>query len=95
MRKHINGVPSWDNLRVSVQNRGIGGDTSAGMLSRLYFDVVQQRPDIVIFMGGTNDLWWDLDLNLFRLTLRPWSAKPNTMKSPSNRPSTTHLDWKR
>jgi len=32
-------------------------------------DVVQQQPDIVIFMGGTNDLWWDLELNLIQANL--------------------------
>ena len=52
------------NLRVPVENHGIGGDTTAGMLSRLPYEVVQQQPAIVIFMGGTNDLWWDLELNL-------------------------------
>ena len=45
------------NLRVPVLNHGIGGDTTAGMLSRFPLDVVQQLPDIVIFMGDTNDLW--------------------------------------
>lgn len=57
------------NLRIQVLNHGIGGDTTAGMLARLPLDVVQPRPDIVIFMGGTNDLWWDLELNLIRANL--------------------------
>ncbi|UCF91143.1 MAG: hypothetical protein JSW39_23165 [Desulfobacterales bacterium] len=52
-----------NELRVEVLNRGIGGDTTGGLLGRFYFDVAQQRPDIVLIMGGTNDLWWDLDLN--------------------------------
>ena len=52
------------NLRVSVVNHGIGGDTTAGMLSRFPYEVAQQQPAIVILMGGTNDLWWDLELNL-------------------------------
>ncbi|MEA2061104.1 MAG: GDSL-type esterase/lipase family protein [Thermodesulfobacteriota bacterium] len=54
------------NLRIPVLNLGISGDTTAGMLSRLPLDVVQQQPNIVIFMGGTNDLWWNLDLNLIK-----------------------------
>ena len=50
-------------------NHGIGGDTTAGMLSRLPFEVFQQQPSIVILMGGTNDLWWDLELNLIQANL--------------------------
>lgn len=40
-----------------VLNRGISGDTSAGMLARFYPDVVAHEPDYVMIMGGTNDLW--------------------------------------
>ncbi|MCG8615176.1 MAG: GDSL-type esterase/lipase family protein [Desulfobacterales bacterium] len=58
-----------NNLEVTVLNHGIGGDTTAGMLSRFPFDIVQQKPDAVIFMGGTNDLWWDLELNLIQANL--------------------------
>lgn len=57
------------NLRIPVLNHGIGGDTTAGMLSRLPYEVVQQHPVIVILMGGTNDLWWDLELNLIQANL--------------------------
>jgi acyl-CoA thioesterase I len=65
------------NLRIPVLNHGIGGDTTAGMLSRLPYDVVQQQPNIVILMGGTNDLWWDLELNLIQANL---SAMVNQAK---------------
>jgi acyl-CoA thioesterase-1 len=44
-------------------NTGIGGDTTAGLLSRFGADVVCQKPDVVIIMGGTNDFWWGLPLN--------------------------------
>ena len=56
-------------LTVNVVNSGIGGDTSAGMLSRFYPAVVQHRPDFVLIMGGTNDLWWDLDLKVIRANI--------------------------
>jgi lysophospholipase L1-like esterase len=52
-----------DRLKIKVRNSGIGGDTTAGLLSRFYPDVVRHHPDHVLIMGGTNDLWWDLDLN--------------------------------
>ncbi len=50
-------------LGVEVINRGIGGDSSGGMLSRFYPDVLRLRPDIVLILGGTNDIWWDLGVN--------------------------------
>lgn len=58
-----------NRLNVEIRNSGIGGDTSGGMLARFYHDVVQCRPDIVILMGGTNDLWWDLDINLVQANI--------------------------
>jgi lysophospholipase L1-like esterase len=45
-------------LSLEVINCGIGGDTTNGMLSRFYPDVVDRRPAFVFIMGGTNDLWW-------------------------------------
>jgi len=56
-------------LRLKIINSGIAGDTTAGLLSRFYPSVVQQHPDFVLIMGGTNDLWWDLDLNLIRANI--------------------------
>jgi acyl-CoA thioesterase-1 len=50
-------------LNIRVTNCGIGGDTSAGMLSRFYPEVVAARPDFTLIMGGTNDLWWGVDIN--------------------------------
>ena len=52
-----------NQLNVKVLNSGIGGDTSGGLLARFYPDVVRHKPDLVLIMGGTNDLWWDLDIN--------------------------------
>ena len=48
----------------TIINSGIGGDTSGGLLGRFYPDAIQHHPDMVIIMGGTNDLWWDLEINL-------------------------------
>ena len=53
-----------NHLGVPVVNTGISGDTTAGMLARFTVDVVPQKPNIAILMGGTNDLWYDLDVNL-------------------------------
>lgn len=53
-----------NQIQVTVLNRGIGGDTSGGLLGRFYPDVVRFQPEMVVILGGTNDLWWDLDINL-------------------------------
>ena len=56
-------------LKIKILNSGIGGDTTAGLLSRFYHDVVRHGPDHVLIMGGTNDLWWDLDLKLIQANI--------------------------
>ena len=53
-----------NQIQVTVINRGIGGDTSGGLLSRFYPDVVRYQPEAVVILCGTNDLWWDLDINM-------------------------------
>lgn len=58
------GIPAehrWTDLLAKATgremvNRGISGDTTAGMLSRFYPDVVAQKPSHVIILGGTNDI---------------------------------------
>ena len=39
-----------------VLNRGIGGDCISGMITRFGRDVLNERPDRVLIMGGANDL---------------------------------------
>lgn len=53
-----------NRVGIEIINSGIGGDTSGGLLGRFYHDVVRHNPDVVLVMGGTNDLWWDLDVNI-------------------------------
>lgn len=38
-----------------IVNKGINGDTTAGMLSRFNKDVLSFKPDLCIIMAGTND----------------------------------------
>ena len=58
-----------NQVNVKVINSGIGGDTSGGLLARFYPDVVRHKPDMVLIMGGTNDMWWDLDINLIQANI--------------------------
>jgi lysophospholipase L1-like esterase len=53
-------------LNIRIVNSGISGDTTGGLLSRFYHDVIPHRPGIVIIMAGTNDLWWDLSINVIQ-----------------------------
>ena len=58
-----------NQVKVKIINSGIGGDTSGGLLGRFYHDVVRHKPETVLIMGGTNDLWWDLDINLIQANI--------------------------
>lgn len=44
--------PDWD-----VLNRGVNGQTSGQMLARFEGDVVAARPDVVVVLGGVNDIY--------------------------------------
>lgn len=45
-----------------VVNRGISGDTTGGMLARLETDVLAEKSDLVLLMGGSNDIFFGRDL---------------------------------
>lgn len=51
-------------LNLEVINYGIGGDTTQGMLSRFYPEVAAKKPAFAFIMGGTNDLWWGVEVNI-------------------------------
>jgi lysophospholipase L1-like esterase len=58
-----------NRLNLDVINSGIGGDTTGGLLGRFSYDVVRHKPEMVIILGGTNDLWWDLEVNLIQANI--------------------------
>lgn len=45
-----------DTGGVEVINAGVGGNTSGDLLKRVNADVIQQQPDMVLVMVGTNDM---------------------------------------
>jgi len=47
-------------LTVEIINRGVVGELTEQMLTRLSRDVIQLSPKIVIVLGGSNDLGWGL-----------------------------------
>ncbi|KQC31684.1 hypothetical protein AAY42_08720 [Flagellimonas eckloniae] len=44
------------NIHAQVVNAGVGGNSTVNLLKRLDTDVLQQAPDLVILMVGTNDM---------------------------------------
>ncbi|HUK27090.1 MAG TPA: GDSL-type esterase/lipase family protein [Candidatus Acidoferrales bacterium] len=48
--------------KLEVVNKGVNGDLTSGMLERFPRDVVAEKPDYVIIMGGANDIGWGLDV---------------------------------
>lgn len=40
----------------TVINRGVSGDTTGGMLARCQTQVFAQKPDLMVFLGGINDI---------------------------------------
>ncbi|MBW2409249.1 MAG: arylesterase [Deltaproteobacteria bacterium] len=58
-----------NRLGLEIINSGIGGDTSGGLLSRFYPDAIQHQPDMIMIMAGTNDLWWNLEINTIQANI--------------------------
>jgi lysophospholipase L1-like esterase len=52
------------DARVKVLNRGVNGDLTSGMIERFSRDVLAEKPDYVIILGGTNDIGWGMDLEM-------------------------------
>jgi len=50
------------DLEVEVINKGVNGDLTSGMLERFSSDVVDEKADYVIVLGGSNDIGWSLPL---------------------------------
>jgi acyl-CoA thioesterase-1 len=53
-----------EKLNATVVNKGINGDTTAGMLARFERDVLTEKPDILLFIGGTNDIFLSGNIDL-------------------------------
>lgn len=58
-----------ERLEAEFLNRGVAGDTTAGLLSRFHPEVIAERPRAVILLAGANDLWWGVDLSVVQANL--------------------------
>ena len=57
--EHLRSLQS--DVKVTVLNRGINGDLTSGMLERFSREVVDEKADYVIILGGANDIGWGFD----------------------------------
>jgi acyl-CoA thioesterase-1 len=57
--EHLRSLQS--DVKVNVLNRGINGDLTSSMLERFSRDVVDEKADYVVILGGANDLGWGFD----------------------------------
>ncbi len=66
---------------IEVINEGVNGDTTSGILSRYYSDVIEKKPDYVIIMAGTNDILMNYPLKLVKenIILLIKEAKENSI----------------
>lgn len=53
-----------EELNIKIENKGISGDTTGGMLARFREDIISKKPKIVFIMGGTNDIITGADLGV-------------------------------
>jgi lysophospholipase L1-like esterase len=51
----------YPNARIAVINRGVGGEDAPEMMKRLQSDVIDAKPDLVIWQVGTNAVLRNLD----------------------------------
>lgn len=94
-------MASWLSLgRLQlVKNAGVGGNTSAQMLSRFDTDVTPYAPNLVTILAGTNDTGQSVPLSTFQSNIQAIVAKcraigavpvlatmpPNSSGTPANR----------
>jgi lysophospholipase L1-like esterase len=44
-----------------LENMGINGELTSQMLERFERDVIRHKPDVVVILGGTNDIGWGIE----------------------------------
>jgi acyl-CoA thioesterase-1 len=55
---------------VTVLNKGVGGEVAGQTLERFTADVLEHKPDLVIWQVGSNDAMQDLDLAAYEQLVR-------------------------
>ncbi|WP_461204656.1 GDSL-type esterase/lipase family protein [Clostridium sp. DL1XJH146] len=58
-----------EKLDIDVVNKGIAGDTSAGVLSRFKDDVIKYNPSHALIMVATNDFIWKVPIEVVKANI--------------------------
>jgi lysophospholipase L1-like esterase len=58
-----------------LENKGINGELTAQMLARFERDVIRHRPDVVVILGGANDIGWEIDNKIIIKNLKKMIQK--------------------
>jgi lysophospholipase L1-like esterase len=53
-----------------LENKGINGELTGDMLTRFQRDVIGHKPDVVVILGGTNDIGWGIDIQVIAKNLK-------------------------
>lgn len=64
-----------DELHTPILNQGVNGDTLAHLLKRVNFDVIDLNPKICILLGGTNDVYQNVDVDTMKANLKSLTDK--------------------
>jgi lysophospholipase L1-like esterase len=60
---------------IRVLNRGVGGEVAKGTMGRIANDVLADKPDLVVWQVGTNDVLSDADPQLLMAAVRAGIAQ--------------------
>lgn len=58
-----------------LENKGINGELTDQMLERFQRDVISRKPDVVVILGGTNDIGWGIDTKIIIENLKTMMQK--------------------
>ena len=53
----LNNKFAEDSKEINIINKGINGDTTSGMIARFESDCLNENADLLILMGGVNDIF--------------------------------------
>jgi acyl-CoA thioesterase I len=65
----------WPRLAVTVENKGVSGETAEQMLARFTRDVLPYRPQLVIWQTGSNQALVSQDVQGYEKTVREGIAR--------------------
>lgn len=76
-------LQAWLGEKGTVSIRGVNGEMTSEMVRRFSWDVLESQPDMVIILGGTNDLGADIEPErIFNNLVTLYDQARNALISP-------------